>query len=725
MQDFQRVNRRGHDDDHWNEVHEQLLAIQKKSIEVSDPNDADEKEADEVARKVSDGESAEIHGTGGTINRKGEGITETTAEFNSKLNNSKGGGKSLDGATKSEMESKMGADFSEVKIHTGSEANEMNESVNAKAFTHGQDIYFGDGNFNAGTGSGKELLAHELTHTVQQGKGTQTGIQRAIDLPGSVRILQKYMNVPVTGNKADTQKSNPDVISTQWPSDEVIVKNFFDKTAEGNFVETKQAFKTLPADTETNINNALDDTTKLETSITGTKTQLTAADATKKRADLIAIKKLIFGETDTVEQQAEKVAADEANLKILLPARFNDDESVKSLRTNLLTHQNATYTNSEGTFYINQSTFPDNEKRIKTEVDRTLKGLKTATSKYFDSWFNAASSYLDIALTMYEEFDHYEPLFTRYKEIFDELKEISSDEGKYKEKRKAKIGLSAADKTGERRDFMQLLQVVVDMEDISYDNEGILTIHYDTRVNDIPVVTDSTKPSTMVVDSIDEAKDALSTEKIIIDNRLMGVVITEKTGLKEVKLGVWPFDSLSYMRKTLKAALAVAPPADPNAGVVAQGRFLRKVKDGTAVAYNNGKLHSKSSIKIIQNLIGAPSTGVFDQNTVALLFRWQKANGIKPPKADRGKLRDIDIEKFFSMLIVNDTNLPDLYQASGQFNSALHLVMDYYDLIKGAMSMKESQFEMAGTAQATVSVQTQDEMFNEMYYERDSDTEIN
>ncbi|HET6992323.1 MAG TPA: hypothetical protein VFJ43_13405 [Bacteroidia bacterium] len=63
---------RQHDD--WDEVHHQLLAIRKKSLEASNPNDVDEKEADEVARKVVDGESAEIHGTGGTINRKGESI---------------------------------------------------------------------------------------------------------------------------------------------------------------------------------------------------------------------------------------------------------------------------------------------------------------------------------------------------------------------------------------------------------------------------------------------------------------------------------------------------------------------------------------------------------------------------------------------------------------------------------------------------------------------------
>jgi hypothetical protein len=166
-QQIQRAVREEREQEHWNEVHEQLLTIQKKSLEVSAPDDANEKEADEVARKVMSGESAEIHGTGGTINRKGEGAFETTSEFQTKLASSKGNGQSLDDSTKSEMESKMGADLSGVKIHTGSESNEMNESVNAKAFTHGQDIYFG----NSHSPQDKELLAHELVHTVQQGNG--------------------------------------------------------------------------------------------------------------------------------------------------------------------------------------------------------------------------------------------------------------------------------------------------------------------------------------------------------------------------------------------------------------------------------------------------------------------------------------------------------------------------------------------------------------------------
>lgn len=173
--------------DDWENVHNQLMEvqeqkrIQKKALEISNPGDTDEKEADEVARKIMSGESAEIHGTGSTISRKGEGSAETTDEFQSKLESNKGNGQPLDDSTRSEMESKMGADLSGVKIHTGSEAHSMSESINAKAFTHGQDIYFHGGH----SPQNKELLAHELVHTVQQKNAPQQQVQRTVIVGGS------------------------------------------------------------------------------------------------------------------------------------------------------------------------------------------------------------------------------------------------------------------------------------------------------------------------------------------------------------------------------------------------------------------------------------------------------------------------------------------------------------------------------------------------------------
>lgn len=80
------------------------------------------------------------------------------------------------------MESRFGTDFSDVKIHTGSEAVQMSSELNAQAFAVGNDIYFNEGKYNPNSDSGKHLLAHELTHTVQQSGGIGRKIQKYRDL---------------------------------------------------------------------------------------------------------------------------------------------------------------------------------------------------------------------------------------------------------------------------------------------------------------------------------------------------------------------------------------------------------------------------------------------------------------------------------------------------------------------------------------------------------------
>jgi hypothetical protein len=89
-------------------------------------------------------------------------------ELEGKLDNSKGGGNGLDKTTKNEMESGFGTDFSNVKIHTDTNAVQMSQELDAQAFTNGNDVYFNEGKYNPGSKEGKHLLAHELTHTVQQ-----------------------------------------------------------------------------------------------------------------------------------------------------------------------------------------------------------------------------------------------------------------------------------------------------------------------------------------------------------------------------------------------------------------------------------------------------------------------------------------------------------------------------------------------------------------------------
>src|SRR4030095_1141382 len=77
-------------------------------------------------------------------------------------------GKSMDEGTRSFMESRFNYDFSNVKIHDNELAAKSANSINALAYTSGNNVVFNSQQYNPGSGAGKKLLAHELTHVVQQ-----------------------------------------------------------------------------------------------------------------------------------------------------------------------------------------------------------------------------------------------------------------------------------------------------------------------------------------------------------------------------------------------------------------------------------------------------------------------------------------------------------------------------------------------------------------------------
>ncbi|MBD1848309.1 DUF4157 domain-containing protein [Cyanobacteria bacterium FACHB-63] len=86
---------------------------------------------------------------------------------------SQGSGSPLDASTRAEMEGAFNADFSSVQIHTGQEAATLNQDLGARAFTHRNKIFFNSGEYQPQSQSGRHLLAHELTHTLQQGASVQ------------------------------------------------------------------------------------------------------------------------------------------------------------------------------------------------------------------------------------------------------------------------------------------------------------------------------------------------------------------------------------------------------------------------------------------------------------------------------------------------------------------------------------------------------------------------
>ncbi len=118
--------------------------------------------------------------------------------FESRLNSKKGNGNPLDSSTKSRMEGAFGTTFNNVNIHTDSEAASMSSDINAQAFAHGQDVFFNKGKYNPGTPEGDMLLAHELTHTIQQNgaesesKGSETQLEQDAN-KSSLGLLQRLL----------------------------------------------------------------------------------------------------------------------------------------------------------------------------------------------------------------------------------------------------------------------------------------------------------------------------------------------------------------------------------------------------------------------------------------------------------------------------------------------------------------------------------------------------
>lgn len=80
----------------------------------------------------------------------------------------RGRGTSLDGGARADLEPRMGQDFSDVRVHTGPDADRLSRAVQAEAFTTGSDVFFRHGNYRPASSEGRKLLAHELTHVVQQ-----------------------------------------------------------------------------------------------------------------------------------------------------------------------------------------------------------------------------------------------------------------------------------------------------------------------------------------------------------------------------------------------------------------------------------------------------------------------------------------------------------------------------------------------------------------------------
>jgi len=94
------------------------------------------------------------------------------------------GGRPLDAGIRHAMESRMGHDFGDVRVHTGSQASESAKGLAAQAYTVGTDVVFQAGKYRPDTPAGQRMLAHELTHVVQQKAGPVAGTPA----PGGIQL---------------------------------------------------------------------------------------------------------------------------------------------------------------------------------------------------------------------------------------------------------------------------------------------------------------------------------------------------------------------------------------------------------------------------------------------------------------------------------------------------------------------------------------------------------
>lgn len=124
-----------------------------------------------------------------------------------------GGGSPLDRDTRGFMESRLGADFSDVRVHTDGKATESARSVQAYAYTVGNDVVFQSDKFAPDSDSGQRMLAHELTHVVQQRSGPVAGTPA----PGGIQISN-----PSDSFEQAAESSADHVMSSSAPSTESV-----------------------------------------------------------------------------------------------------------------------------------------------------------------------------------------------------------------------------------------------------------------------------------------------------------------------------------------------------------------------------------------------------------------------------------------------------------------------------------------------------------------------
>ena len=168
-----------------------VRGVQRMALAVSSPQDAAEREASDVARRVvqmpTPGRvsptSPVLARSALRVQRAADAASTAPPDTAARIQSRKSGGAPLPLPLRRYMEPRFGADFTAVRVHTDAEAARLSQRLGARAFTTGEHVFFGAGQFQPESAAGRELIAHELAHTVQQGAAPQQrAVQREVDV---------------------------------------------------------------------------------------------------------------------------------------------------------------------------------------------------------------------------------------------------------------------------------------------------------------------------------------------------------------------------------------------------------------------------------------------------------------------------------------------------------------------------------------------------------------
>jgi hypothetical protein len=268
---------RQEDDD---EIQTQRLSVQRqededelqmKSLDVQRQEDEDElqtKRAD-VSRSPEEEEELQTKPQA----KDWRDSFEAGPAVEAQLRQQAGGGSPLPGDVRGFMETRFGADFGGVRVHADGAAASLNRKLAAQAFTHGSEIYMGEGKYSPHTTDGKRLLAHELTHTLQQGGAQRKAIKRHVAAPRiqryakSVLTSSGYKNwdkETTTANRSGEGRTGVWFFTSPAGAvHEVVVKPNY------HFIDTQQDRDTLAKDVEKQTRGGIGSKRMSETMLKG------------------------------------------------------------------------------------------------------------------------------------------------------------------------------------------------------------------------------------------------------------------------------------------------------------------------------------------------------------------------------------------------------------------------------------------------------------------------